>query len=98
MARFTKSKIISMIIMKSLKRVITLYCQSDKSLTWRKFVFRLGLSSALVVLMSIADVNPAMAAGDGEGGGNKQTPVQVIVQIVLTTIVIKIIDPWVIRL
>lgn len=88
-----------MTVMKSFKRVIALYCKSDQFLTWKKFILRLALSSALVLLMNLAHVNPAMAAGDGEGGGNnKQTPVQVVVQIVLTTIVMKIIEPWVIQL
>ena len=30
-------------------------------------------------------------AGGGEGGGNAQTPVQVIVQIILTAIVLKVL-------
>lgn len=33
----------------------------------------------------------AQTAGGGEGGGNLQTPVQVIVQIVLTAVVLRIL-------
>lgn len=45
----------------------------------------------LVILMSIAA--PALAeSGGGEGGGNQQDPVQIIVQIAVTAVILKVLS------
>ncbi|MDX2098945.1 MAG: hypothetical protein SFW36_14305 [Leptolyngbyaceae cyanobacterium bins.59] len=54
-------------------------------------VLRVFLFSLLFLGTTFATV--AYAQG-GEGGGNAQSPVQVIVQIVVTAIVIKILDRY----
>jgi hypothetical protein len=47
--------------------------------------------TSLVLLLSIAA--PALAeSGGGEGGGNQQNPAQVITQIAITAIILKILS------
>lgn len=41
-------------------------------------------------MLSIA--TPALAEGGGESGGNQQSPVQVIVQIAITAIILRILS------
>jgi hypothetical protein len=46
--------------------------------------------AVLVLIFSLAA--PALAEGGGEGGGNQQDPVQVIVQIAITAIILRILS------
>jgi hypothetical protein len=53
---------------------------------YRRFKFLL----AFMLFLSIS--HPALAQpGVGEGGGNEQSPIQVIVQIVITAIVLRVL-------
>lgn len=49
------------------------------------------------LVLKIMSADPALAQ-DGQGGkrDKRQPPVQVIVQIIVTTIVLRLIEPWVI--
>lgn len=48
--------------------------------------------ASLVLLLSIAAPALAESGGGGEGGGNQQDPAQVIVQIAITAIILKILS------
>jgi hypothetical protein len=48
--------------------------------------------ASLVLLISIAAPALAEGGGSGEAGGNQQDPIQVIVQIAITAVVLKILS------
>lgn len=50
------------------------------------------LFTVFVMVLSISC--PVLAEESGEGGDNKQTPVQVIVQIVVTAVVLRLLDKF----
>jgi len=55
-------------------------------------ISKLKFSIALLVLM-LSIATPALAeSGGGESGGNQQSPVQVIVQIAITAIILRILS------
>jgi hypothetical protein len=49
------------------------------------------LKFLMVSILSIGIAYPALAEGGGEGGGNQQSPIQAIVQIAISAIVLKIL-------
>jgi len=55
--------------------------------------FRLRLLILFLLFLSIT--SPALAQSEsGESGGNTQSPVQVIVQVVVTAAILKILDKF----
>ncbi len=51
----------------------------------------LKIAVCTTLLLNTIYTSAALAGGGGEGGGNAQTPVQVIVQIVVTAVVLKVL-------
>lgn len=62
----------------------------------RKLAIRIIVLSALS--LSLIQANPAIAESEDGGGDNKQTPVQVIAEIVITAIAMKWLDAWIVKL
>lgn len=48
----------------------------------------------VILMLCLIIADHAMAQGGGEGGGNLQSPVQVIVQIVVTATVLKVLHTF----
>lgn len=55
---------------------------------------RTSLIFLILCLTFLGIPSPVLAQSGGEGGGNTQSPVQVIVQVVVTAAILKILDKF----
>jgi hypothetical protein len=63
-------------------------------MNYRKLIYKVVLFMLCTTLwLSIPQISLADEAGGSREGGKNQTPVQVIVQIVVTTILLKWLEP-----
>ena len=62
-----------------------------RNLSFLKMYFKIKLFLTFIIIFGISA--PALAeGGGGESGGNQQSPVQVIVQIAITAIILRILS------
>lgn len=54
--------------------------------------FKFKLFLTFIIILNIAVPALAEGSGGGEGGGNQQDPFQVIVQIAITAIILRILS------
>lgn len=55
---------------------------------------KFSIASLLLTLIIVATPALAEGGGGGESGGNQQNPVQVIVQIAITAIILRILSKY----